>query len=225
MWLHFLRQNLARRIACHYAPAGPLRDLLSLPFPSPRLPCMEAELVAVDLETTGLNPKQDSILSIGLVHIQHGSIRLDTTWYQLIQVQHQIPEASVLFHQITDDRAALGLPLAEVLPMLLERLLGKIMLAHHAVIEQEFLNLACRRLYGAPLIIPTIDTLALMQRRYYAQDLPIRDGELRLFNLRKKYNLPRYRAHNALSDAVATAELFLAISAEWSGCRLRDFWN
>ena len=31
-------------------------------------------------------------------------------------------------------------------------------------------------------------------------------------NLRPRYNLPQYKAHNALSDALATAELFLAMA-------------
>jgi len=42
---------------------------------------------------------------------------------------------------------------------------------------------------------------------------PIRGTDLRLFNLREAQQLPRYRAHNALSDALATAELFLALAA------------
>ena len=52
-------------------------------------------------------------------------------------------------------------------------------------------------------------------------------GDLRLFNLRPRYNLPRYKAHNALSDAIATAELFMALAAEMApgghNCELRQF--
>ena len=36
---------------------------------------------------------------------------------------------SVVIHEITDDQAASGLPLVEVLPYLLERLSGRVMLA------------------------------------------------------------------------------------------------
>ena len=39
-------------------------------------------------------------------------------------------------------------------------------------------------------------------------------GQLRLWNARTRYGLPVYKAHNALTDAVATAELYLAQVAE-----------
>ena len=38
----------------------------------------------------------------------------------------------------------------------------------------------------------------------------IRPDSLRLFSLRKRYNLPRYKAHDTMRDTISTAELFLA---------------
>ena len=38
--------------------------------------------------------------------------------------------------------------------------------------------------------------------------------ELRLWRARRRYGLPRYRAHDALIDALACAELYLAQTAE-----------
>ena len=58
----------------------------------------------------------------------------------------------------------------------------------------------------------TIDTLEIAQRVFERRNHTIQPGDLRLFNLRPRYNLPQYRAHNALSDALATAELFLAMA-------------
>jgi len=49
---------------------------------------------------------------------------------------------------------------------------------------------------------------------------------LRLHALSERYNLPRYSAHNALSDALAAAELFLAQVSYGDGkskAPLRDF--
>jgi len=47
-----------------------------------------------------------------------------------------------------------------------------------------------------------------------------------LFNLRRTYNMPAYKAHNALMDAIATAELFLAMVSKIASNKnasLRDF--
>ena len=42
---------------------------------------------------------------------------------------------------------------------------------------------------------------------------PISQESLRLFNLREQQGLPHYKAHNALEDAISTAELYLAQKA------------
>ncbi|KRT55260.1 exonuclease domain-containing protein [endosymbiont of Ridgeia piscesae] len=222
----FSKQHQRKR-ALAKAPTGVMRDYLTAPFPSSKTPCTELEIVSLDLETTGLKPKQDSILSIGLVNIRALQIHLDTAWHRVIRVEQQIPESSAVIHQITDDHAAAGTPLEEALPQLLRQLSGKVMLAHYKNIEQNFLDAACQRLYGTPFIIPIIDTLELAQRLFAQRNHSIQPGDLRLFNLRPRYNLPHYKAHNALSDALATAELFLAMAAEMAPrptqCRLDQF--
>ena len=196
------------------APAGAMHDYLSVPLATSKDSCRDADIVALDLETTGLDPKKDKILSYGLVHLRRLSILLESSRHGLICVDEEIPEASAVIHRITDDLAASGQPLAEVLPILLNELKGRIMLVHYARIEQSFMDAACRDLYGVPFVIPTIDTLVLAQRLFEIRNHTIQAGNLRLFNLRHQYNLPQYQAHNALSDALATAELFLAMAAE-----------
>jgi len=216
-----------RKRALADAAPGALRDYLSQPFPESRVGCRDAVIAAVDLETTGLDPKKDHILSVGLVDIRGMSIPLSTAWHAVVRIEGEIPAESAVIHQITDDHAAeAGRPIEEVLPELLERLRGKVMLAHYSRIEQQFIDNACRQLYGAPFLIPTIDTLVLAQRMFERRNHNIQTGDLRLFNLRPRYNLPHYRAHNALSDALSTAELFLAMASEISpgkSCRLGDF--
>jgi len=98
--------------------------------------------------------------------------------------------------------------------VLLDTLAGRAILVHHAAVERDFLNAACERLYGVPFVGRFIDTEALARRAMERRQQPWRGTDLRLFNLRRAYRLPRYPAHNALSDALATAELFLALAAE-----------
>ncbi len=198
---------------------------LSAPLPDAKTPLSELEIVALDLETTGLDPKKDSILSVGIVLIRREAIQLNTTRHQIISVAESIPEASAVIHRITDDQSAAGEPIEKVLPWLLKQLAGKVMLVHYKNIEQNFLNEACQKLYGSPFIIATIDTLPLAQRLLERRNYTIQSGNLRLFNLRSMFGLPNYQAHNALYDALATAELYLALMAELSptgSYRLKD---
>lgn len=227
MFGQFFGKEYSRRRALAKA-SGPLQDFLATPFPTREDLCHDVEVVSLDLETTGLNPRKDSILSVGLVSIKHMVIQLDTAWHQLISIDHAISEESVVIHEITDDKAAEGKPIDAVLPEILKRLAGRVMLVHYKNIEQNFLDVACRRLYGAPFVVQTIDTLDLAARVYERLNHTVQTGDLRLFNLRPRYNLPRYKAHNALTDALATAELFLAMAAEMApptDCRLGPFLN
>lgn len=207
-WLPRLERR--RRRLLRNAPPGPLAAYLRTPFPSRKLPVDKIEFLAVDLETTGLDPRRDEILSIGIVPIQHMRITLGGSLSMLVKPDGAIPASSAVVHRIFDDQAATGIPLAEAIPQLLQQLTGKILVAHHAPIETEFLRQACRRLYSCDVVFPTVDTLALERRWIDRRQLSLASGGLRLAAIRERYGLPRYPVHDALSDALAAAELLLA---------------
>jgi len=127
-----------------------------------------------------------------------------------------MPEASAVIHAITDDEAAQGETLRAVLVDMLSALAGRVLVAHYARTELGFLDAACRLCLSGGLLVPVVDTLELARRRHSkAGREPVR-GELRLDALRMQYNLPAHQMHDALSDAIAAAELFLAQAAEFS---------
>jgi DNA polymerase-3 subunit epsilon len=88
-----------------------------------------------------------------------------------------------------------------------------VLLGHHVGLEQAFLDAACRRLYGAGFLAPLADTEVLIQHWLERKNEVFGGHQLRLHALRERYGLPRYKAHNALIDALATAELFCAFIA------------
>ena len=198
---------------------APLRALLEKPLPDRRRPVGELEFLALDFETTGLEPKEEAILSIGRTLIRNGRIVLAENRHDIVQVNRPLPEKSVVIHGITDDRMRSGIHLHEALESLLPAMAGRVLVVHHAPIEKKFLEFACQRIYGAapPLLI--VDTLEIERRKLARRGEPAAYRQLRLFNLRAQYNLPRYHAHNALEDALATAELFLAQVANAAGRR------
>lgn len=207
-----LGKDYQRKKALAKVKPGPLAEYLSVAHPDKKSDCRETEIIAIDLETTGLDPKNDVILSIGMVVVDGWSVKLGTSWHRIVRVDKAIPGESAVIHQITDDQSAAGAPIEELLPEVLKRMAGRPMLVHYSPIEQNFLDRACRKLYGAPFVTPIIDTLEVAQRVFERRNHLIQPGDLRLFNLRPRYNLPQYKAHNALSDALATAELFLAMA-------------
>ena len=74
---------------------------------------MTEEIIALDLETTGLNPRTDQILELGAARIRNG--RVEDTYAAFINIGKKIPEFIVGLTGITDEMAEGGLPLGEAL--------------------------------------------------------------------------------------------------------------
>ncbi|MDH5786106.1 MAG: exonuclease domain-containing protein [Chromatiales bacterium] len=206
MLLHSLRRRwLASRLS-----DNPLKAFYQIAMPQTGNGVDGVEFLSLDLETTGFDSRHETILSVGWVVLDSRRILLGSGEHHLIKPSSAINESSAVIHAITDDMAAGGEELCEVMARLLQVLQGRVLLAHNAVIERRFLDRACRHCFGGPFRSLTVDTLQLALRRLRQRDQQPRGGELRLGALREEYGLPRYRAHNALTDALATAELFLA---------------
>jgi len=209
--------DLRRRRLARSVPAGPLRRFYEVPFAAPRADWRSLEYLALDLETTGTDPRTEEIVSAGWVVLRGPSIDLSTATRRLVRTSKAMPERSAVIHAITDDEAGAGESPSAVLDDLLGALQGRVLIAHYAATERGFIDAACRRCYGAGLLVPTVDTLALAHRSCVRQGRePVR-GELRLAALRERYNLPAYASHDALVDAIAAAELFLAQMEELAG--------
>ncbi len=211
-----LTHRLRRSWQCSRLKANPLRHFYQGALPSGNSDISSLQLLALDLETTGLDPRHDTILSAGWITLDAHHVFLASAEHHLVKAERAVNESSAVIHAITDDMTAQGEELCAVMSRLLSVLNGRVLLAHNASIERRFLDRACRHCFGGPFFSPTIDTLQLALRRLRRRDRHPRSGELRLAALREQYHLPRYKAHNALSDALATAELFLAQLAHWS---------
>jgi DNA polymerase III subunit epsilon len=121
---------------------------------------------------------------------------------------------SAVLHGLTDDKLASAPTLVDVLPDLLAALHGRVLLAHHAPIELGFLARAVSAAYGARLPLTVVDTLSLQHRLVVGSHGEVAPGALRLNAARRHFGLPRYTAHRAVTDAIATGELVLAQAAE-----------
>lgn len=205
LWFNWQRQRLANK-----ANTPILSQFLTAPLPDNKLSWRQADYLVVDFETTGLNAKTDQLLSIGAVPVVNGMVQLAYSKYWLIKQNVDLQAENVAIHQLTDSTLAQGVELNQAITELLELLTGKVMVAHFASIEIEFLQQACKQLWQLAPIWPIVDTLAIEKNRLDKRNLPYDANDLRLINLRAKYGLPEFTEHHALNDAIATAELLLA---------------
>lgn len=182
----------------------------------------EAPLLALDLEMTGLDPKLDQIISIGLIPIINGEIKLNKGRHKLIKIAGSVGQSATI-HGLVDADLQQALPLNDALNWLLDEAIGSVLVAHHAPLDMSFIEHALCKKNGISsnnrCHLHAIDTLKIEHQRLLRKQPMIKEGELRLWPCRTRYNLPNYEAHNALVDALSCAELLMAQVSKMGGAK------
>ncbi|WP_419810197.1 3'-5' exonuclease [Bacterioplanoides sp.] len=192
----------------------------------------QTPFVALDFETTGLNPEEDDIISIGLVPFTLKRIQLNQSAEWLVKPNQPLEEESVVIHGITHNEVRRAPVLDKILEPLLTALAGRVVVVHHRAIECQFIHHALMQRIQETLEFPVVDTMEVeKQALSHRQGLVGRmlkrpTGSVRLHDCRRRYSLPYYKAHQALTDAIATAELFQAQAAYHfrDDTRIGDVW-
>ena len=200
-----------------YCSSREMRALLACTLPSSHCHWREINWLAVDLETTSLDCTHGEIASVGWVPINNGVISLSAAQHHYIATEKSVGQSAVI-HQIRDADLADASSIDIVMKRLAQAATGSVLVFHNAKFDMGFLNKVSRQLFGVPFLAMTVDTLFLEQRRLQLAHQQLLPNSLRLGVCRERYGLPKYPAHNALSDALATAELLLAWIANSGDC-------
>lgn len=191
-----------------------------------RGPWREHTLWCLDLETGGLDPRTDPILAVGMVPIREGVIALGESYRALVRPSRPVSPSSLTVHHILPRDLHDAPPMVALLPALRSRLDGAVLVVHQRRVDVPFLRRAFRDHGVDPPVFAVIDTVQLVLRfaRRHGHVTPQQtEFPTGLAEARAWFGLPPHRAHEALSDAVATAELFLVLAHRLDGRRLASF--
>jgi DNA polymerase-3 subunit epsilon len=182
-------------------------------------PWDEVEYWVLDLETSGLDAKRDQILSVGMVPVRRGVIEWGDHFYSLARPEtwENLDGDAIRVHHILPEELKDAPRLPAILLEIEARLSGGAALVlHHASFDLGFLRGHFAKV-GRPWPKPAVvDTRVLasrydeLQQRLQPYVLPVTRSLAELVEL---FNLPPYTTHHALADALATAQLFLALRA------------
>lgn len=210
-WPAYFRQRAAE------ARNPNLRTYFAAGCPASDTPIAQVPLLAMDMETTGLDESRHAIVSIGVVPFDMSRVRLRDRRYWVVKPPRPLEARSVTFHRITHSDIDSAPDLQHILPELLAAMRGRVVVVHYRNIERPFLDAAVRARLGEGLLFPVIDTMTLEARHFrlswrarlrsWLGRMPV---SIRLGDSRGRYGLPSYSGHHALSDALATAELLQA---------------
>ena len=162
-------------------------------------------IVVVDVETTGLSLSDDHLIAIGAVAIHAGRIVYADSFDVLLRQEVASDKANILVHGIGGTAQRSGLPPQEALLSFLEYVDGAPLFAFHVAFDETMLHKACRKFLGLDFRHSWADLAYLLpeffpdyEKKYHALD-----------DWLAHFHIGNDERHNALADALATAQLGL----------------
>ncbi len=152
----------------------------------------------VDVETTGLDPKQDKITEIGAIRVENG--KKTAEFHSLVNPGRKLDERIVELTGLTDEKLEQAPFITEVIKEFLAFETTGCLMGHSVLFDYSFLKRAAVNA-GESFEKTGIDTLAISRK--YLQDL-----ESRSLPYLCEYFEIAHQAHRALSDVEATWGLY-----------------
>lgn len=155
-------------------------------------------MIAVDVETTGINPEFDRVIEIGAFRPETGEV-----FRTLVAPGRPLPERITELTGITDEMLEAA-PSEEKAIQEFLAFLGedRILLGHNVAFDHSFLVQAIRRCGFGELEFFGVDTLKIS--RVLCAELPSK----RLETMCVHFGLVNERAHRAFEDATVTYQLY-----------------
>lgn len=198
MWNHWRRRWLGRAFR-----EGEFAPLFAPPPGDER--------IALDFETTSLDPERAEIVSIGAVRIQGNRLLTGEALTLKVQPPASLSAQSVVIHGLRHQDLQQGLTLEAALRLLLDFIGPRELVGYHITYDLRILNLACQRQWGLTLPQRGIEVSRLYHDNLYRR-YPDAAIDLHLAAICQHLALPPLPVHDALSDAITAALIYLRLT-------------
>lgn len=167
----------------------------------------QLEYVVFDFETTGLSPHEgDEIIEIGALKLR-GCEPTGETFQTLIHIQKPIPKQATSVHGISD-KDLIGKPsLREIFPDFIRFIGNKMLIAHNATFDLEFVKKGLERFPQTSFNNHCIDTLQVSKQIFSYEKGHSLDAIANRFGIHTKIDDTQNR-HRSLGDCHLTARIF-----------------
>jgi DNA polymerase III subunit epsilon len=172
---------------------------------------LSGEVVVFDTETTGLNPKEDEILSIGAVKIKDNKILTSQTFEVYLKNSKEISYKSIEIHGIRACDLHSARDANEGIKEFLHFIGSRALVGYYLEFDVAMINKYTKNILGITLPNKQIEVSEI----YYDKQIgviPQGNVDLRFDTILKKYNVPNMGVHNAVNDAIMTAMIYLKLT-------------
>ncbi len=169
------------------------------------------EVVALDCETTGLDPKKDDIVAIAAIKIKGNVIQTSTAFQAAIRPEAGMESAAIKIHGLRHADVAAGRPGEAVIPELLRFIGSRPLVGYYLEFDVAMINKHVRRLLGIELPNSMIEVSGLYYGRKYGDAPPGVQIDLTFAAIMGDLRLPMLEQHDAYSDALMTAMIYVGL--------------
>jgi DNA polymerase III subunit epsilon len=171
----------------------------------------EDEAVAIDCETTGLSTRKDDIVTVAAVKIRGSRILTSERFEATVKPSVALKPDAIKVHRLREQDIASGRTMAEVLPHLLRFIGARPLIGFYLEFDVAMLNRHVRRMLGIGLPNSQIEVSGTYYERKYGDAPPGTQVDLRFVSILSDLGLPVLDQHDAFSDALMTAMMYLAL--------------
>ena len=208
-----------RNIKLEDQQAARLKAWRELPWSETPKKLDSSRMVVLDVETSGLNLAKDNLIAIGAVAIINGKIALEDNFEMVLQQASSSNKQNILIHGISGDTQTGGQAPAEVLLAFLEYLQNDPLIAFHVTFDETMLCRAIKQHLGFVFKHDWLDLAYVTPGLYPQQARQFRA----LDDWLNHFRIQNYARHNALADALSTAQLFMVVSKTAQQKKLVDY--
>jgi DNA polymerase III epsilon subunit-like protein len=165
----------------------------------------DLDFVAIDLETTGLDPRRDVAVALAAIPFSGGRARPEEGYTRLVNPGRPIPAASQAIHGIGDADVRDAPPVAEALVEFLRTCRGRPIVAHTAGFDLAILNRAARAARLPALGGAVLDVGAIAHGLFPSW------WDLSLEGLGRLLEVEPIDRHTAVGDALTAGLIFLKL--------------
>jgi DNA polymerase-3 subunit epsilon len=180
--------------------------------------------IVVDVESSGLNLSTDKLIAIGAVAVSAGAVLLDQGFEVILQQCAPSTVDNILIHGIDGTAQTTGMEPTAALLAFLAYIGNAPLVAYHASFDRSMIDAATKTFLGMKINNPWIDLAYIAPALF--PELAIRSKYQRsLDEWTADFAISNMNRHNAVADALATAQLLLVLLARakhQTGGRLRD---
>jgi DNA polymerase-3 subunit epsilon len=171
------------------------------------LDCFPYDYVVVDVETTGLNPRNDDIIEIAAIKCRND--KPVDQFNSLINISRPLPNNIVQLTGINDKMLSKAPPARDVIPAFLNFAEDEILLAHNANFDIGFLYKSIKFITGKNLDNDYVDTLRIS----HYQNTNFENHKLK--TIAKNLGVSSSTQHRALADAEVTYRCYIAMKSQY----------